>query len=197
MPDPVGYAFDARSVRMIEETVRRVLRTAIGAEIGGAWRSQQSRAFYLAQAQAFGVAGESVKFKLMRPDGDKGEEVLNTGVDEVDAYIRKGLVFEDSLYYLFEICQGEDAALEVLDPELRFRGVTAEDIAEDNVGDVTVTKRDAINAYTALDETISSLNDLDLDEIPSNSVVEVVFDGLSTEGAAYWRIAETDYECPE
>lgn len=93
--------------------------------------------------------------------------------------------------------QASDLVLVVPQPFTRFRGVTAEAIAQDAVGDVDVYRRSGATSYASTGGTLEALNDLDVDIDAAGAVCEVVFDGLDTDGTPFWRIVNTDFVCPE
>lgn len=119
---------------------------------------------FLAKATAFGIAGDVVEFQVLRPDGAKGAEANDSGVT-FDAYVRKGLVFENGEYLIEDVCPGSDADFEVVNPSMRFRGQTNAAIAAGAVdGSVSIyewtgsgwndTGEDLENVVNLLDEEI-------------------------------------------
>lgn len=155
---------------------------------------------FLARSQATVLAGNLANFKIMFADGtsNKGDEQDGDQYDDtLQAWVRTGLVFEGQPYHLLEVGGGDDTVLDVQNPTLRFRGMTAEAIVQDALGDVDVYQRSSDSGYTSAGKTVEALNDLDVDIDAAGAVCEVIFDGLNRDsGEPRWRILNTDFACP-
>lgn len=97
----------------------------------------RSHSFRLARANEFRTAPSVASFTFLESIGTKGSEADSTYVD-VNAYVRRGLVFENAIYILIDICPGTTTIFDVLNPTLHFHGITDASIGYGATGTVSV-----------------------------------------------------------
>lgn len=192
MPDIPSFTQDAMD--RIKQTVRTVEGWGDRSGPRGE-RSVLPAVFHgwLVRATEFATAGDVIDFDLMAPGGSKGNEEPSGQL--IPVFVREGLVFEGGIYRAANFCGGSDAAFEIINPVLRFRGVTVAPIDQDQTGDVAVYRRTSAEGYEDTGEVLECLNDVDVD-FGASAVVEVAFDDLDEDGKALWRISNGDFTCP-
>ena len=138
-------------------------------------------------------------FTVQSSDATHGKGQEQDSQSTVFAYVRRGFVFRDRRYRLTPVCPGlnldSTVTLEVVDPELRFRGTATADIDPGAADYVQVQRRNDATTYSTPNmDLLTVLNDLDF-PVANGSHVEVVEDGIGSAGISFWKIVASDFEC--
>lgn len=132
----------AEEIRVFGPEAMEQIRTAVRIVLAGkspgtsTGRERQFNGYWLARAMESQVAGNLATFKVMKLVGTKGSEIVSDV--EIDAYVRRGMVFNGMEYVLLAVCYGTDSAYEVVNPSMEFLGVTDASIAKGASGNVTL-----------------------------------------------------------
>lgn len=111
--------FDRPSRERIRAVVRAYEGGLLTARAGRPGEPAAGLSIHLVRATSFVLHGNVGAFQIRSPAGNKGAEVDGPYAN-LDCYVRRAACFKNCMYLALEVCGGDNAVFEIINPAIQF-----------------------------------------------------------------------------